>query len=358
MSETAILVVGSHSLFAATSKSWWESQPEAPIACLEILGASLLERTAERLERSGVRRIWVVAEDRLVRFIPWHLKRHIARVTGSSDEASVIEGLSRKEAGRGAETILLIGLGPYAEFDPTDILRFHRASGARATVVSDQNGVLPFWVFRAGDPARPADFNGGAATYSLNGYSNPLADPSQLRGLITDAFEGRCALRPRGREVERGIWVGEGARIHRAAQLIAPVYIGMKARLHASAVVGQYSNVECASVVGCGSLVERSSIFERTHLGKGLDVFDAVIDGSRLASLPRNLAFEINDPTILAKIEPWRLVRFSRRPGRRAAAGEVVSVTPALNPAPVPVYVDSRKERHGQWEACNREAIT
>jgi hypothetical protein len=362
MSETAILVLGSHSLFGSTWESSlpWESQPETPLACLEILGASLVERTAERLNRSGVSRIWLLADDHAAQYIPWHLRKHLARVQSPSDEEAAVDRISREEARRGIKTILLVGVGPYFEFDLADILRFHHAQGAGSTLICDGDGGLPFWIFGAGDRARTGIFgrsDGAAQTYLLNGYTNRLTDPVQLRCLITDAFEGRCGLRPRGRELSPGIWVGYGARIHRDAELIPPVYVGTKARLDASAVVAQFSNVECRSVIGYGSMVERSSVFACTHVGRGLDVFDAVVDGGKLLSLNRNVAVEINDPTILAKIEPWRLGRFSRKPSRRVAfAGEAVAAPPL--PAPVPVYVGSSKERHGEWETCNRQAIT
>ena len=363
MSETAILVVGSQSLFPSTCESLFpgDSQPEAPLACLDILGASLLERTAERFERSGVSRIRVVAENRLARFIPWRLRKRISWLASPADEAEAVDRISHEEARRGIKTLLLVGVGPYVEFELAEILHFHHTQRAVSTVVCDREGALPFWVFSAGDASRSALFGGSdsaAASFPLNGYTNRLADPAQLRRLIADAFEGRCGFGPRGRQIQSGIWLGEGARIHRDAQLIAPVYIGTKARLHASAVVAQFSHVECRSVVGYGSVVERSSVFPYTHVGRGLEVFNALVDGGKLLSLHRNVAVEVNDATILSKIEPWRLMRFSRRPGRGAAtAGEVMG-RPNLTPAPVPVYVGSSKERHAQWETCNREAVT
>ena len=363
MSETAILVVGSQSLFPSTCESLFpcDSQPEAPLACLEILGASLVERMAERFERSGVSRVWVVAENRLARFIPWRLRKRISWLASPADEAAAVDRISREEARRGIKTLLLVGVGPYFEFEPAEILRFHRAQRAVSTVVCDGDGALPFWVFSAGDASRTALFGGSdsaAASFPLNGYTNRLADPAQLRRLITDAFEGRSGLVPRGRQVQPGIWLGDGARIHRDAQLIAPVFIGSKARLHASAVVSQFSHVECRSVVGYGSVVERSSVFPYTHVGRGLEVVNAVVDGGKLLSLHRNVAVEINDATILSKIEPWRLVRFSRRPSRRRAVAGEVMARPNLTPTPVPVYVGSAKERHAQWETYNSEAVT
>jgi NDP-sugar pyrophosphorylase family protein len=368
VSETAILVLGSKSLWDSVRESpyFWESQSETPFGCLDILGASLLERTAERLRGHGVSRIWVVAEDRVTRFIPRPLRKRLATIAARADEASVVERIRRLEAATGATTILLMEVGPYIEFDVGDVLRFHCAQKTTSTILCDREGTLPFSVLSAAHRISADVFfasasDGEAAHYVVNGYSNRLSNLNQLRRLITDAFDGRCGFLPRARELYPGVWVGDGARIHRDAQVIPPVYIGSKARLHASAVVSQFSNIEPDSVVGCASKVEHSSVFACTHVGKGLDIFNAIVDGGRVASLHRDVAIEINDPTILSKIEPWRLVRFSRKSAqgaRFAAEASKMIAAPSVSPAAVPVYVDSAKERHGQWETCNREAVT
>jgi carbonic anhydrase/acetyltransferase-like protein (isoleucine patch superfamily) len=290
----------------------------------------------------------------------------LATIAARADQVSAVDRIRHLEAARGATTILLMEVGPYIEFDVGDVLQFHSSQKKPSTILCDHEGTIPFSVLSAAHRISAEVFfaaasDGDASHYVVNGYSNRLSNLNQLRCLIADAFDGRCGFLPRARELYPGVWVGNGARIHRDAQVIPPVYIGSKARLHASALVSQFSNIERDSVVGCGSKVEHSSVFACTHIGKGLEIFNAIVDGGRVASLQRDVAIEINDPTILSKIEPWRLVRFSRKsaPGARfATEGSKMVAVPSVSPAAVPVYVDSAKERHGQWETCNREAVT
>jgi NDP-sugar pyrophosphorylase family protein len=273
-------------------------------------------------------------------------------VARPADERLAVERISRDEMSRGAETILLLRSGPYIEFDLDDILRFHRASFAALTIVRDCNGDLPFWVLSADRVARDgssgdAIFGAATSSYLLNGYANRLANPSQLRQLVRDGFERRCRFMPRGGEMKPGIWIGNGARIDRDARLTEPVFIGRNARVRSSAVVAQFSHVEYGSVVESGSIVAHSSVFARTRIGKGLDVVNSVVDGGRLASLKRNVVVEVNDPSIFARLDPWRLLRLSYKPHHQPVFGgeaEEITAPSSFNLAAVPVPRSSAKE--------------
>ena len=367
MSETAILVVENRSLLNETwSESFaGESQPGAPTACLEILGSSILERTVERLQKAGVNRIWLVAQDAAARFIPRYLRKRTVTVHRNFEEASAINRISEQEAAKGAQTIIVIRLSAYIEFDAADMLQSHYSAGAGSTTVCDIEGSLPIRIVSAVTFAQSgmsvdAAFSARTPSYFLSSYVNRLTSPADLRRLVVDALSGRCEMEPRGRQVKPGVWLGDGARVHRDAQLIAPVYIGRKARLHARAMVTGYSNVECGSVIGCGSIIEQSCVLARTHIGKGLEVLGSVVDGARLINLHRNVAVEITDRTMACAIEPWYLIRFSRKPARKDVFVPATAKTTGvpLSPARVPIYLHSSKEQYEQWEACNRQAIT
>ena len=147
------------------------------------------------------------------------------------------------------------------------------------------------WI-RASEVNPPSD-------YLTTGYVNRLADARDLRRLVADAFQGRCAIRPRGREVKPGVWIDDGARVHRSARIVAPAYIGRGTRVRAAALVTRFSNLERRCLVDYGTAIEDSSVLPYTHVGRGLDVAHAVVEGSRLVNLSRNVAVTIRDANLI-----------------------------------------------------------
>ncbi|MGH9503231.1 MAG: hypothetical protein ACRD20_10315 [Terriglobales bacterium] len=212
-----------------------------------------------------------------------------------------------KHAEKGIARVLVIRLGAYAEVDFADLLQFHADTGSAVTRVCDAQGPLDIWVLDAVPGTRRGlslDLSSDAslpAVYRTSGYVNRLADAQDLRRLAVDAFSGRCAIRPRGRQIKPGVWIDEGARVHRSARIVAPAYIGQGARVRASALVTRFSNVERRCVVDCGTAIENSSVLPFTRVGRGLDVVHSVIEGERLMNLSRNVAFTIEDPKLFGR---------------------------------------------------------
>ena len=262
-----------------------------PFALLEILGQSVVERTVTRLRTVGVKTVSVVHEAALspvtaLRFIPEVLTRH---------------------ASQGFDKVLLIRVGAYAEVDLVEFLQFHREKGLAVTRACDAYGPLDFWVLDA-LPKKQFGLNLDSlsdsrvpATYLTKGYVNRLTEARDLRRLVVDAFLGQCAFRPRGKEVRPGVWVDDGARVHRTARVVAPAYIGQSARVRASALITRFSNLERRSLVDYGTAVEDSSILPYTYVGRALDLAHAVVDGNYLVNLSRNAAVTIDDSKMIGR---------------------------------------------------------
>lgn len=300
MLARAIVVVGTRSLQDAASDGSFPGdlveQPARSLASLEILGQSVIERTITRLRGAGINAISIVSEAALPlsagrRFIP---------------------NVLVKQAGKHLERVLLVRLGAYVEVDFADLLQSHHESGAVVTGVCDADGPLDIWALDAtrGAPIGlmlDSPFDGGRpSTYLFRGYLNRLTDGHDLRRLAVDALSGRCAIRPQGREIKPGVWIDDGARVHRSVRIVAPAYIGRGARIHASALITRFSNVERCCVVDCGTAIENSSVLPYTHVGKGLDVAHAIIDGNRFVNLSRNVAFTIEDARIIRRTASGR----------------------------------------------------
>jgi NDP-sugar pyrophosphorylase family protein len=106
-------------------------------------------------------------------------------------------------------------------------------------------------------------------------------------------------MRPSGVELKPGIWVDEGAEIHRKARIVAPAYIGRDSKVMEDTLITRCSNIERGCCVDYGTVVENSSLLANTHVGIWLDVCHAVVSGNKLMSLGRNVTLEITDRSIL-----------------------------------------------------------
>jgi hypothetical protein len=306
---SAILVVQNRSILKTSGDDLASGDadelPAAPSVPLDVLGQSIVERTIHRLHSTGVKMVSVVNEAALsaaasLRFIPDGLMKH---------------------AQKGFDKVLLIRVGAYAEVNLVEFLQFHREMGVAVTRAYDARGPLDFWVLDA-LPKRQFGLNleslsdgNMPAAYLTKGYVNRLTDARDLRRLVVDAFLGRCAIRPRGHEIRPGVWIDKGARVHRTARIVAPVYIGQGARVRASALVTRCSNVERKCLVDYGTAVEDSSVLPFTYVGRALDLTHAVVDGDRMVNLSRNVAVTVADPKIMGRTvsDRWR-ARYTGQP--------------------------------------------
>jgi len=371
VSVSAILLVGNRSILPATwngSSFESESAPaETPAACVEVLGASILERTCANLQNAGVAKIIVAIDESLAGFVSRSVRKKatVVPLSAGSNEAQEVDRLVRFHTNR-ANTVVLMRVNAYLDFDLADILRCHQFHGARTTRVYDDDAPLEFWVINSSEANCSELISGGSeggseedARYFLSGYVNHLRTAADLRRLVVDAFRGRCRLKPYGREVRPGVWIAEGARVHACARIVAPAFIGRKANVCASSLITRCSSVEGDSTIRSGTTVDDSSILARTWVGAGLDVSHAVIDGSKCAHLTRDVTVQINDPKLLRKIDRWRFLKalLKSTPQVRQQPGNI-AIVPSVSAVPAAAYVNSSKEQYDNWESCNRQAIT
>ncbi|MGE5588920.1 MAG: sugar phosphate nucleotidyltransferase [Clostridia bacterium] len=119
----------------------------------------------------------------------------------------------------------------------------------------------------------------GAPFYGLvlDEYWCDIGTLSQYRLAHRDILSGAVNIDIPGREVSPGVWVGEGAEIHRAATLLAPVLIGRGARVGPGVRVGPYSVIGDNCVVDEGAHVFQSVIWNNTRVGREATLNDCVV---------------------------------------------------------------------------------
>ena len=307
----AIVVIGTefekvHSTPAQGSEQ--QSLLTEPLACVDIMGHSVTERTVERLVRAGAEVVCVLVPAEMA-YAAQTFSTSFGNITiqAAADMGSAVLQKCKDFSRRGIDRAFIVSASVYTETDLLDLFYFHREARQTATRALDVEGPLNLWVVDCAKAHHHTELEDlltqaegtAAASYFIKDYVNRLAHPRDLRRLVSDALRGRCAMRPSGVELKPGIWADEGAEIHRRARIVAPAYIGRSSKVMEDALVTRCSNIERGCYVDYGTVIENSSILANTHVGIWLDVCHAVANGNKLLSLGRNVTLEFSDRSIL-----------------------------------------------------------
>jgi len=293
-----------------------------PIGLLDVLGEPILQRVINRLDHFGVSSIAVVS----------HVPASAAALARGSVRPGIrwtdavngnfwrsAEASFNDMAQSGTELVMVIRLGAYAELDYEEVVQFHLDKHARVTSVCDRSGA-PIDTFvisasRRNDAAflfrhELQQVRGACELYPFEGYINPLQDARDLRVLALDGFAGVAHIPPCGREIKPGVWIADGARVHRTARLLAPCFVGACAKIRAASLLTRGSVAEHHAQVDCGTIVENSTILPATVVGAGLDAVQSVIGLRHVWNLRRSVEVEISDRQFVGALRsaPVRMV--------------------------------------------------
>ena len=321
MDVRAIVLVGP----SAAPQAAQEQLAGVPIVLLDVLGRPLLHRVIERLRRS-VDEIAVIVEsgegdaEQFARLITSTAAlpgvKATVMPTGGELWRSAEQAFS-DFAQDGADVVIAVRLGPYAVVDFDQLVQFHLDRGARVTAAvheGEEFGVFAISASRRNDAAylfrhRFTECREPSTPYPFTGYYNALTDASSLRALTSDALMQKNAIRPTGKEIKPGVWAAEGARIDRGARILAPAFIGARARLRTASVLTRCSSIEHHAELDCGTVVENASVLPFSYVGAGLDVAHAVVGFRRLFNLKHHAEVEFSDPTLIAMFSVHAPVR-------------------------------------------------
>ena len=280
-----------------------------PLGILDVAGKSALQRMAERLQRFGVTSISAVVEApdaSLQCKIP-----EIDCIAAPPDRFwRAAETAFNDMAQTGAELVLVVRLGAYAEVDFERLIQFHVDRPSRVTRVVA--GRQPLDIFCLSASRR----NDAASLFRshLNrcrsegpqmrheGYVNQLASPCDLRQFAVDILTRVTETCPAGKETKPGVWLAPGATIEKGARLLAPSFIGSFARIRTGAVITRCASVESHAVIDCGTVVENSTVLPYSYIGAGLDLAHSLAGKGHIANLRRDVTAEIADPRLMAAI--------------------------------------------------------
>ena len=278
-----------------------------PLAMLDMLGASMLNRVTQRMRQQGVGATAVLSE-----FDPFHeraLNHEVCWFKASREQLwRYAEALFNDFAQSGAELMLVMRLGPYINLDFERLLEFHLDRQSRVTQARGSSGklldLLVVSASRRNDAAfmfrnMLTGFRTPPEIYDAPGYENSLETPADLRLLAVDTLAEKSGLMPLGRELKPGVWVGPNARLDSRARVLAPAYIGAHARVRNMAVITRGSVIERHCHVDCGTVIEDSTILPFSQIGAGLDVSYSVVGFRRIAHLRQRVEVEISDERLI-----------------------------------------------------------
>jgi carbonic anhydrase/acetyltransferase-like protein (isoleucine patch superfamily) len=311
-----------------TTGSEGEPQFGEPLACIEVAGYSTAERVVDRLLNAEVDFISVLIKAPATRQMPRLEASEKVRVQPVTDLASTIPQILADYSKNGIEHSFVTWSSAYAETDLLDLFYFHREARQTITPTVDREGAVPLWVADCAKAQQslsdfsPLTWQLGKTSYFIRGYVNRLNHPRNLRQLAADTLRGRCYKRPRGREISPGVWLGEGAEVHRGARIVGPAYIGSGSKVLDNVLITRLSCIERDCRVDCGTVIEDSSVLANTQIGMWLDVCHAVVSGNKTLNLERDVLVEIRDPTVLRFRTSGR---DSRSTGNRPVAQQLVA---------------------------------
>lgn len=282
--------------------------PAFPLALLETVGKTPLQRMADRLHQFGIDSVTVVVESEA----PGQLGPINASVVESAREAfwRSAENAFNEMVQDGAEVVVLLHMGGYAEVDFEKLLQFHLNQQARVTQVYHQTEPLQMFCVSASRRNDAASLfrshlqkcRSDCTEFAHPGYTNFLNDSRDLRQLAIDILTLQTDTRPSGKELRPGVWVQPRAIIEKGARVLAPAFIGESARIFSGVVITRCSSVERHAQVDCGTVIENSTVLPYTYVGAGLDLAHCVTGMKTIVNLRRNASIEIADPKLVGLI--------------------------------------------------------
>jgi hypothetical protein len=340
--------VGSQSLGSQSVET--QGFLDVPLECVEIVGCSVLERLIERFLAIDVHCISILAESATLKRLPQFRSAYgnvSLRAVRDLDSAISQELASFSQ--KGISHSFVNSANAYVETDLLDLFCFHRESRQPLTRTFDRDAPLDLWVVDCSKLER-AEFNfsldrpapEGTPNYFIREYVNRLLHPRDLRRLATDILRRSCETGPCGEQIRPGVWIDQGAEVHRRARLVAPAYIGCGSKVRADALITRFSDIERDCCVDSGTVIEDSSILANTTVGICLDLCHAVASGNMLWNLERDVAVEIVDSKVM---------RFTTAP-RRPLAHTVAYINEPID-VPQDVVVSRKTTMPDTWQFGN-----
>jgi len=175
--------------------------------------------------------------------------------------------------------------------------------------------------------------------YVADGYWSDIGTLDQLKQSHWDLLDGKVRLPLGGNLVGERIWLGDGARVAKDAELGSPCWIGDNVRIRSGVKIGAYSVIAPNVEIDARATVNRSIVMKNSFVGESSDLRNCIVEGSTVIEA----RCEIGDDAVI---------------GSRCHLGRQVVVVPGVSVWP-------NKEINGNttirenlvWESLLRPSI-
>ncbi|HZS25682.1 MAG TPA: hypothetical protein VFB76_00510, partial [Candidatus Angelobacter sp.] len=223
-----------------------------PLGVVEVAGKTPLERMAERLQRFGILPAAAVIETTAFPVRPGSSSAHSYIAVPPDRFWRAAENAFNEMVQNGAELVVLVRLGAYAEIDFEHIVQFHLDSGSRVSQVSHEGKNLDIFCISASRRNDAASLfrshlsrcRSECPLVEHTGYVNHLSCARDLRQFAIDILTRQTQTCPAGQEIKPGVWVERTAIVEKGARILAPAFVGALARVRTGAVITRCSTVE------------------------------------------------------------------------------------------------------------------
>ncbi|MVF21189.1 MULTISPECIES: sugar phosphate nucleotidyltransferase [Methylocaldum] len=116
--------------------------------------------------------------------------------------------------------------------------------------------------------------------YVAEGYWSDIGTLDQLKQSHWDLLDGKVRLPLGGNLIGERIWLGDGARIAKDAELGSPCWIGDNVRIRSGVKIGAYSVIAPDVEIDARATVNRSIVMKNSFVGESSDLRNCIVGGS------------------------------------------------------------------------------
>jgi hypothetical protein len=284
-----------------------------PLSLCPLLGKPLIERAVEQLVRAGCKQLHVPLGDD-----PEPLRALLGdggrwgctiRYHYRALDESLRDFLRRLQIPAGARLWVASGRDvPLAHRAVADLAAVDSRHPAGSVLVAASRGTRR-WI---GWGCFDATWLGGALPEHDDELAGQFADPAVLATRVVPALGSHSAgeLLASARKLldaaDAPVTCAGQASVDPRARLIPPVYIGAHARIAAGAIVGPHAVVGARASIGAGCTLANGLVLDDTYVGADLYLHGVIARGNQLAHLSLDVVTTVDDPALLAPLQPPR----------------------------------------------------
>ncbi len=205
---------------------------------------------------------------------------------------------------------------------------------------TDEPDVLAAWIKRQTRPQNRIEVEECLNIRSFGGVmeAHALALAKRAPGMMFAA-----------RESDPGIWISRNVRLHPAARLVPPVYIGEDCRVESGVSLGPNVVVGARSIIDARTVAENTVVFPGTYVGEALELQDVIVDRNCLVNVRLDSGATVTDSFILGAAGSVRVGDWLHRLAERVVALALLLV---LWPLPL-IALAVATARGGGWRVLD-----